>query len=127
MRDLHLSLAEVLLFFHLGGGDLVGQLYILSFSVTICTLTTMQYSVFGSILTIGAMLGAILSGTIADRVGRKCVSINPISILLTKPDKKKITIPEVVMCLLATDGLMCIMARRQWQYQMCSAFLDISL
>jgi hypothetical protein len=35
--------------------------------------------------------------------------------------------PEVVMCLLATDGLMCIMALRQWQYQMCSAFLDISL
>ncbi|OEL14263.1 Sugar transporter ERD6-like 5, partial [Dichanthelium oligosanthes] len=32
----------------------------------------MQYSVFGSILTIGAMLGAIASGTVADRVGRRC-------------------------------------------------------
>ncbi|KAM0877175.1 hypothetical protein ACQ4PT_035677 [Festuca glaucescens] len=34
-------------------------------------LSLAEYSVFGSILTIGAMLGAILSGTIADKVGRK--------------------------------------------------------
>lgn len=38
----------------------------------------MQYSVFGSILTIGAMLGAIVSGSIADRAGRRGVSANPI-------------------------------------------------
>jgi MFS family permease len=41
----------------------------------------MQYSVFGSILTIGAMLGAIVSGSIADRAGRRGVSVNPIPTL----------------------------------------------
>ncbi|PNX90307.1 sugar transporter ERD6-like 5-like protein, partial [Trifolium pratense] len=30
-----------------------------------------QFSIFGSILTIGAMIGAIVSGTIADYVGRR--------------------------------------------------------
>jgi SP family facilitated glucose transporter-like MFS transporter 8 len=35
----------------------------------------MQYSVFGSILTIGAMLGAIVSGSIADRAGRRGVRV----------------------------------------------------
>ncbi|XP_019252674.1 PREDICTED: sugar transporter ERD6-like 8 [Nicotiana attenuata] len=34
-------------------------------------LSLMQYSVFGSILTIGAMLGAITAGRIADLLGRK--------------------------------------------------------
>ncbi|KAL5768420.1 hypothetical protein ACOSQ2_015203 [Xanthoceras sorbifolium] len=34
-------------------------------------LTTAEYSVFASILTIGAMLGAILSGKIADLIGRR--------------------------------------------------------
>jgi len=34
----------------------------------------MQYSVFGSILTFGAMIGAITSGPIADFIGRKGVS-----------------------------------------------------
>ena len=33
----------------------------------------MQYSFFGSILTIGAMIGAITSGQIADFIGRKGV------------------------------------------------------
>jgi len=41
----------------------------------------MQYSVFGSILTIGAMLGAIVSGAVADCVGRRCVSVDPNSFL----------------------------------------------
>jgi SP family facilitated glucose transporter-like MFS transporter 8 len=35
----------------------------------------LQYSMFGSILTIGAMLGAITSGRIADFIGRKGVLI----------------------------------------------------
>ncbi|WCJ43216.1 Major facilitator superfamily protein [Euphorbia peplus] len=34
-------------------------------------LTTAQYSLFGSLLTIGGMLGAIFSGRIADMLGRK--------------------------------------------------------
>ena len=34
----------------------------------------MQYSIFGSILTIGAMIGAIVSGRIADYAGRRIVS-----------------------------------------------------
>ncbi|XP_050209059.1 sugar transporter ERD6-like 16 isoform X2 [Mercurialis annua] len=34
-------------------------------------LSTAQYSMFGSILTIGAMLGAITSGRISDYIGRK--------------------------------------------------------
>jgi len=35
----------------------------------------MQYSIFGSILTIGAMIGAIISGRIADYAGRRAVSL----------------------------------------------------
>ncbi|XP_020540483.1 sugar transporter ERD6-like 5 [Jatropha curcas] len=34
-------------------------------------LTTAEYSIFGSILTIGGMLGAVISGKIADLIGRK--------------------------------------------------------
>lgn len=36
----------------------------------------MQYSLFGSILTIGAMIGAIASGKIADLIGRRSVSLS---------------------------------------------------
>lgn len=36
----------------------------------------MQYSLFGSILTIGAMIGAIISGRIADYAGRRTVSLS---------------------------------------------------
>ena len=36
-------------------------------------LCRLQYSVFGSILSIGAMIGAISSGWIADYIGRKGV------------------------------------------------------
>lgn len=37
--------------------------------------STLQYSLFGSILTFGAMIGAITSGKIADYIGRKGVSL----------------------------------------------------
>jgi SP family sugar porter-like MFS transporter len=33
-----------------------------------------QYSIFGSILTLGAMFGAVFSGKIADFIGRRGVS-----------------------------------------------------
>lgn len=36
----------------------------------------MQYSLFGSILTIGAMIGAIISGRIADYAGRRTVRLS---------------------------------------------------
>lgn len=36
----------------------------------------MQYSIFGSILTVGAMIGAIVSGKIADYAGRRVVSFS---------------------------------------------------
>lgn len=39
-------------------------------------LFIMQYSLFGSILTIGAMIGAIVSGKLADYIGRRGVSIS---------------------------------------------------
>ena len=40
-------------------------------------LVILQYSLFGSILTIGAMIGAIVSGQIADYIGRRGVSTSP--------------------------------------------------
>jgi MFS family permease len=36
-------------------------------------LYKLQYSVFGSIVTIGGMVGAILSGKMADLIGRRGV------------------------------------------------------
>nr|GFB41553.1 sugar transporter ERD6-like 16 [Tanacetum cinerariifolium] len=36
-------------------------------------LSVAQYSVFGSIITIGAMIGSITSGRIADAIGRRGV------------------------------------------------------
>ncbi|OMO73258.1 General substrate transporter [Corchorus capsularis] len=38
-------------------------------------LSVAEYSLFGSILTIGAMIGAIMSGRIADYMGRKWVGL----------------------------------------------------
>ena len=46
--------------------------YLIFFSF-LC-IDCMQYSLFGSILTFGAMVGAITSGPIADFIGRKGVN-----------------------------------------------------
>lgn len=63
-------------------------LYIWNFSIILYGFPyfkwILQYSMFGSLLTIGAMLGAITSGRIADFMGRKGVCL----IITTK--KKKI-------------------------------------
>nr|POE98409.1 isoform 2 of sugar transporter erd6-like 3 [Quercus suber] len=40
-------------------------------------LAVAEYSLIGSILTIGAMVGAIVSGKIADCIGRRGVSTSP--------------------------------------------------
>lgn len=43
-------------------------------------MSLFQYSTFGSILTIGAIVGATLSGRIADYVGRRLVSQRQITL-----------------------------------------------
>lgn len=43
----------------------------------------LQYSVFGSILTIGAVIGAITSGRVADWLGRKGVGTEADTLLLS--------------------------------------------
>jgi len=50
---------------------------------------TMQFAIFGSILTIGAMVGAVTSGRLADFLGRKMVNLlhcqlRPIFLFLLK-------------------------------------------
>ena len=42
----------------------------------------MQYSVFGSSLTIGGVIGGLVSGRIADLFGRKGVSFKTIKLVL---------------------------------------------
>lgn len=51
----------------------------------------LQYSVFGSISTVGAMLGAVMSGKIADLFGRRGVSLTVTLgvFILTGMTKKK--------------------------------------
>ncbi|KAJ0013500.1 hypothetical protein Pint_19945 [Pistacia integerrima] len=49
--------------------------YPLSLSLFLKSLTHTLYSVFGSIMTVGGMLSAILSGRIADILGRRLVTV----------------------------------------------------
>lgn len=76
MRDLNLGVAQVWTFVFLT--FITPCCWWPSFD-WLCLLTAklfypMQYSIFGSILTIGAMIGAVVSGRIADYAGRRVVS-----------------------------------------------------
>lgn len=62
-EDLNLSLSEVLIFI----------LIFLKKNIEIFNQIFMQFSMFGSIITIGAMIGAVTSGRLADYIGRKGV------------------------------------------------------
>lgn len=71
MNDLGLTVAQVCIIFPLIWMEHV------CVCVIVCVLrllSILQYSVFGSILTIGAMIGAVVSGRIADYIGRRGVS-----------------------------------------------------
>ena len=83
----------------------------------------MQYSVFGSILTIGAMIGAIMSGRVADIIGRKYVRIMAFVFqvnwghypcILSQPSA---TEPTILVTLLA-------FGYRQWRYQISCVSWD---
>jgi MFS family permease len=43
-------------------------------------ILTLQFALFGSVLTIGAMIGAVTSGRLADFLGRKMVKQSHFSI-----------------------------------------------
>lgn len=49
-------------------------------------LPLLQYSVFASIFTVGAMVGATVSGKIADLVGRRGVFFFAYTVELSKPN-----------------------------------------
>ena len=49
----------------------------LGYIVTCIVTFYLQFAIFGSILTIGAMIGAVTSGRLADFLGRKMVKLLP--------------------------------------------------
>lgn len=50
-------------------------------SITYLTSCSLQYSVFGSILTIGGILGGAISGKLTDLIGRLGVSFMTLQIV----------------------------------------------
>ena len=67
MEDLGLSVADVMYqSFHFLAKFLM-------FSDLIGPLSNVQYSVFGSIVTIGGVIGGLVNGTLADLIGRRAV------------------------------------------------------
>jgi len=80
MEDLGMSIAAVSFFFFIyfylqlafyGNLKCIFNLFFFTWLVLFPYI--LQYSFFGSIMTIGAAIGAILSGKMADFVGRKRV------------------------------------------------------
>jgi MFS family permease len=80
-EDLQLTLSQVRAQLHTQTGSSATGINSCSWSCAIAVLgfsspfNNLQYSVFGSILTIGAMIGAVASGYISDVAGRKGVYI----------------------------------------------------
>jgi MFS family permease len=54
---------------------MIGRVYVQNLFITM-SCGKWQFSMFGSLVTIGAMLGAITSGRITDFIGRKGVCEN---------------------------------------------------
>lgn len=71
-EDLSLTVAEVCLSLPI----IFGKKLLLFVRIgNLFSIINLQFSMFGSIVTIGAMIGAITSGRIADFVGRKGVCV----------------------------------------------------
>jgi SP family facilitated glucose transporter-like MFS transporter 8 len=73
-QDLQLTLSQVRAQLHTQTGSSTKLLH--KTAITVIPFDDLQYSVFGSILTIGAMIGAVASGSIADVAGRKGVYLS---------------------------------------------------
>ena len=71
-EDLNLSLAEVNILVSSSYWQMIYTI-LSELKTTNIVLRGMQFSVFGSLVTIGTMLGAITSGRIMDFIGRKGV------------------------------------------------------
>ena len=84
-------------------------------------LAFMQYSFFGSILTIGAIIGALVSGRLADYAGRRVVSFSDYTCVL-----QRVCLPlnRLFPVLFIVLRLFCILQSRPWDSRRCSASWD---